>query len=377
MLSGDNGILQRATDAKEYENVAQIQEQINLAYHSALVNGQGEVTEASLETELKNEFNKTTLDEDWLDKTSMVGKWIITIDGISLEVPAGIENDNEVIIKVGATNLKDVSQLSNLYGETTDYSSVNGVQWQLFYDDDSYIYLIAKDYVPINTLPNELLKETQVEGETKYKAWFANYSNSGYTGTIMENTPWSNGTESNTFTANTVVIHITSNYLKWVNSTLVRTKNTSAMKAMAFMMDTNKWSNFAGEASGATAIGGPTLEMFALSYNAKHDTKLGTYGTSSSDITWTNATQLGYKVKIGTGSWSSDYISGLDTTTTDTDGNMWVRTSDTNAKGYWITSTFGELSYSVNCIYAGGQLGGSQVSKTLYRVSPINFNSKI
>lgn len=91
MLSGDNGILQKATTAKTNIDNAQIQEQINLAYHSALVNGQGEVTETSLETELKNEFNKSTLDEGWLDKTSAEGKWKITIDGVPLEVPAGVE----------------------------------------------------------------------------------------------------------------------------------------------------------------------------------------------------------------------------------------------------------------------------------------------
>ena len=91
MLSGDNGILQKATTAKTNTDNAQIQEQINLAYHSALVNGQGEVTETSLETELKNEFNKSTLDEGWLDKTSAEGKWKITIDGVPLEVPAGVE----------------------------------------------------------------------------------------------------------------------------------------------------------------------------------------------------------------------------------------------------------------------------------------------
>ena len=92
MLSGNNGILQRATESKTYSDTSQIQERINLAYHSSLINGQGKVTEPSLESELKKEFNKTTLDEGWLDKTSISGKWKITIDGVSLEVPTGIDN---------------------------------------------------------------------------------------------------------------------------------------------------------------------------------------------------------------------------------------------------------------------------------------------
>ena len=97
MLAGDNSILQKATGAKTNTDNAQIQERINLAYHSALVDGQGEVTEPSLEKELKNEFNKSTLEDGWLDKTSVEGKWKITIDEISLEVPAGKGNDNKVI----------------------------------------------------------------------------------------------------------------------------------------------------------------------------------------------------------------------------------------------------------------------------------------
>lgn len=99
MLSGDNGILQKAIDAKEQTSNSQIQEQINLAYHSSLVGGQGEVTDTSLENELKKEFNKTILEEGWLDKTSVEGKWRITIDGVYLDVPAGkgdIDNLQEI-----------------------------------------------------------------------------------------------------------------------------------------------------------------------------------------------------------------------------------------------------------------------------------------
>ena len=98
MLSGDNSILSRATDAKTNTDNSQIQERINLAYHSSLVDGQGKVTETSLENELKKEFNKTTLGEGWLDKTSVEGKWRITIDEISLDVPAGVESAQTYII---------------------------------------------------------------------------------------------------------------------------------------------------------------------------------------------------------------------------------------------------------------------------------------
>ena len=61
MLSGDNGILTRAGDAKTMTDEAQIREKIQLAYHSALTGGKGSYTKENLEEELENVFgeNKT------------------------------------------------------------------------------------------------------------------------------------------------------------------------------------------------------------------------------------------------------------------------------------------------------------------------------
>ena len=138
MLSGDNSILQKATDAKENSEKAQIEERIKLAYHSSLVNGKGIVTEPSLESELKNEFNKTTLDEGWLDKTSVEGKWKITIDGVYLEVPAGsISTDSNSILGFGSVNDEYKIQFGHI---VTGYG-IEGT-WRLFYADSNNVYLI-------------------------------------------------------------------------------------------------------------------------------------------------------------------------------------------------------------------------------------------
>ena len=361
--------MQKATIAKENTDNSQIQERINLAYHSALTSGLGKVEESTLKDEIKKEFNKTDSEleeENWLDKISVAGKWKITIDGVILEVPAGQEtDDNKVTIKVGTNNLKDVSNLSTLYGETTDYISVDGVTWQLFYDDDGYIYLIASDYVPGSTLPNEL-----IEGSAESNARFSNveidsetYTRSD-TGTIMETGEWSKGSEANTFTANTTVSHITRNYLKWINSSVLNTTNNSNIKAVAYMMDTSKWSNFAGNTKGAYAIGGPTLEMFVLSYNAKHnENKLGTYETiidASSDSTNGNANSNGYNSKLQSGSWS-DLTTGLET------GNMWILSYNSDTYGYWLSTPGSSEPFSVIKVmeyYNVGTIVGDGVDNT-------------
>ena len=113
MLSGDNSILQKATEAKTNTDNSQIQERINLAYHSALTSGLGEVEEDTLKNEIKKEFNKndSELDEEnWLDKTSVAGKWKITIDGVSLEVPAGATVETPSIINYGGKTAQTVGQ---------------------------------------------------------------------------------------------------------------------------------------------------------------------------------------------------------------------------------------------------------------------------
>ena len=341
MLSGDNGILQKATTAKENTTNSQITEKIQLAYHAALTGGQGSYTKDTLMDELKKEF-ETDYDVDDSDNKN----WKMKAQGQEIIIPAGKKDNSKVTIKTLNTNtsLKGVPDLSTLYGETTDYTSVDNVQWQLFYDDDEYIYLIASDYVPGSTLPNELLTEGQ---STEYCRYFGDREiyNSPYIGTIMETEEWSKGTDSNTIKNNPQ----TSKYLKWVNSTLVTTKNNPNMKAVAFMMDTSKWSNFAGSVNGAYAIGGPTIEMFSLSYNKKHDTKLGTYGTNTTDITSDNANENGYNVKMETDSWNF-IANGLDTSS----DNMWVKTTNDKAIAYWLASPSSAASWAVLSIYSGG-----------------------
>ncbi len=84
MLSGDNSILQRATDAKTKSDEAQIKERIQLAYHSALTGGQGSYTKNTLMDELKNEF-ETDYDVDDSDDTN----WKMMAHGQEITIPAG------------------------------------------------------------------------------------------------------------------------------------------------------------------------------------------------------------------------------------------------------------------------------------------------
>ena len=58
MLSGDNGILQRATEAKEKTGTSQIDERVYLSVNSAIVNGLGTLNYNNLNSELESEFGQ-------------------------------------------------------------------------------------------------------------------------------------------------------------------------------------------------------------------------------------------------------------------------------------------------------------------------------
>ena len=90
MLSGDNSILSKATDAKTKSDEAQIRERIQLAYHSALtkdITGENsELTMTTLQAELNNEFaGKTVTITPSVDKK----EWTIKVDEVEITVIAG------------------------------------------------------------------------------------------------------------------------------------------------------------------------------------------------------------------------------------------------------------------------------------------------
>ena len=89
MLSGDNSILQKATDAKTNTDNAQIKEKIQLSYLAALTGGNGNLTEDSFKQELIKEFGASKITDDTI-VTSEDGKtWTVTIDDATVELEAG------------------------------------------------------------------------------------------------------------------------------------------------------------------------------------------------------------------------------------------------------------------------------------------------
>ncbi|MBR3325279.1 MAG: hypothetical protein IKG14_04460 [Clostridia bacterium] len=286
-----------------------------------------------------------------------------------------IEKDyviEKIDLKVGEESLKSISQddIMNLYGKETNYKSIihPDIKWQLFYDDNINYYVIASDYVPNSELPCEgvtigrkkfastdLLKSTNT---TSLKAnYCARFSTNNYNDYVLTSTTeYRRGSQANTLKEGESNRNLlVSTYLKWVDE-FPNSTNKNIM-AVAYMMDIGKWGSFADGSKGAYAMGGPTLEMFSLSYNARHSTnKLGVYET----VDLTNTNENGYKVKIGENEWSNS-ISGVDKTNAigENAGNMWVRTSSTKADGMWLASPSSIRDYGLIYISRDGVLGFS------------------
>ena len=363
-LTGENGLLSRATEAKDATKRGDLIDRVKLDILNDKAVNQGNAS--NLSTILGKYF--TSVPQDLTDMTaeltakSEYGGYTVTLGEVLGEAVASNPPAGGTSLKVGDTDLSTVSDISTMYGETTDYKSTShsSINWQLFYADSSNYYLIASDYVPNAELPcngstvngvtytaTDLVKSTSTTNQhTTYCARFA--SSSSYNdGVLTTGTIYKNGSASTAFTATSGSQYLTTNYLKWVAANSSSTNNNIC--AVAYMMDTSKWSSFADGVSGAFAIGGPTIEMFVNSYNAvsTHTTKLGTYETVDSNNSNTN----GYMTKKGDGSWTS-YVSGLDTS--GTDGNMWVRTSQTKAYAYWLASPSSNNASSVRRVIFNG-----------------------
>lgn len=132
MLSGDNSILQKATDAKNNSDNAQIKEKIRLAYHSALtkdiISENGELTKATLENELQNEFGNDA-------EIKKVGdEWGIFVNDIEYERISKLkiatqESWEEVKDSNGNVTIQkaDKSVIGLKIGDIIDYKPTQGI----------------------------------------------------------------------------------------------------------------------------------------------------------------------------------------------------------------------------------------------------------
>ena len=122
---------------------------------------------------------------------------------------------------------------------------------------------------------------------------------------------------------------ITQNSLakKWLN-TYLNSYSSSAnnnIKAVAYLMDTNVWSIYAGN-NAEYAIGAPTIELFCASYKDTHP---------DAYIECDSVTSNGYQVKMST---STSYYFFVGSLPIGQYNGIYVKSNDSNLYGMWIAS---------------------------------------
>lgn len=250
-------------------------------------------------------------------------------------------------LKIENEKLKDKTddQLTELYGEdVTGFNTIYPIEWQLFYSDEDNVYLITKDYVRTKYLPKEVYEISEdTVSNPNYRADFGYLEViNGYQyakGDIIHSEPWNAGTDSVAFTSNP----ITNKYFKFAAAYPKNTSNN--VVASAYMMDTSIWANFAGDVEGAFAMGGVPLEMWILSYNAKHTDDFNTFDAI---VDGTNARTTGYAISKVDGS-NAFIIDGTN--------SMWNISDDkTKAEYYWLIGPYstGDNQRTSPGVYAVG-----------------------
>lgn len=170
----------------------------------------------------------------------------------------------------------------NNYGDWAEYGvdlNDNGIftdDWKIFYNDGTYVYLIAADYLDNSKIPENAGMTTFNKYNTYWEEDSDYADKEGMTDVTIQ-------------TANQFMLAKYKNNEKYAEVTDINSKAT------AVLLDTNIWKDFALGFPGSFAYGSPTVEMWVDSWNQKG------YGTLKDGVT--EETSLmeteGYGYRVG------------------------------------------------------------------------------
>ena len=325
MLTGNNSILQKATDAKNNTERASVIEQARtdvLGYQAENKGIDLEKTQLKsvletyfkdVPTELPDGEELSNLELTTLDKYGTHQIKVHEIYNGSLAE----SNDGILASNVGI----------DMYGKVVNYginidTSLNDC-WKIFYADSNNIYLITDSYINVSHLPQKELNSisySYIASDRNFSAKFGEHvsDNDIPNGGIFPLYASVNKNDYQKFNKDFY------NSFKDINEAW----DKANVMAVNSMIDTSFWSNL-GDENAEYVIGGPTIEMLFNSYNKKNDESceyrvcippsddVGTYGYQvKTNSTWRN---IGYL--------------------TNTDDDLYVCERQYNNEfGYWIAS---------------------------------------
>lgn len=295
-ITGNNGIINQAQNAKDDTQKAQWEEQIDVA----IIDAESKNRNPNMDDVIEELKNKHVIDD-----ASQVNEETGTIT--TNEPVYDIEGKLDDYLKgITADVIANAEDKREYYGAIVkNYTCENsaGVNaWKIFYADENNIYIIADDYIPYEYIPKSPSGKDLNKGNTNYKAYFSNIL-SDYSGSM----------------------NITDEKLKALNNDYFNLKGYSStnnnMKAVAYMLDIDIWSTFAGSKA-EYAIGGPTIEMLMNSYSQKYEVN---YRAQASN-------DKGYEIS------NDDYWTTSIPKMLDTNDSLYVINSIDKAEAMWLSS---------------------------------------
>ncbi len=314
-LTGENGILTKASGAQNTTKQATAREKVQMAV-LASYGTDGKIDVNQLNENLARVEGIENFKKD-ITKEKLKDGVTVTVDGYPVTINengtvrvndnGGTENPPIEEIGITAVDIASTNDKSEFYGAiVTGYTCENsaGVNaWKIFYADQENIYLIADDYISYEYVPKGKGGSSLNQVGNEYQLYFTNIL-SDYLGSS----------------------DITDTRIKLLNNdyfTKGYTSTNENMKAVAYMLDTSVWSVFKNNTYADYVIGGPTIEMLMESYSQKHNVDYRAQASSS----------IGYQISGNGGTtWVNDCY-GLDTS-----DNLYVISSMEKATAMWIAS---------------------------------------
>ena len=302
MLTGDNGILTQAQNAKTTTEKAEVIERAKVDVVGVQSENEGKISQEQFKEILSKYFNNVPdelpedLSELILESKDEYGNYEIKVSDIwSGTLSSGGEStptfDPETLEIGTAINTESYGYKVTDYTEKTDVTGC----WRLFYQDSNYTYIISDNCVGSNT-PSD---------------YYTDYANDADISTVGKKL---NPMISSLFTGSNTNPNIRAT--AWLTDT----------------SDTSMWAEYKND-DAVFAIGSPTAELYVASFNA----------TASAN----NAT----KITLGTGTYG--YTQNTTAQQLKTDYNKGIYNKSTSS-GWWLTSP-GNQNSSGALIVSGSQ----------------------
>jgi len=280
------------------------------------------------------------------------------------EVNIGDEEYNSVneymqsFEKVGITaaDIAKVTDKTEYYGKTVNYTCGDtNAGWRIFYagkipgGTENNIYLIADSYIAWDNIGSTLQGLL-----SKYGTYELAFDD------VVSNTNYTDGTGATTFTSSPA-----KKWLKYARSTSIDsgygyTSTNDNMRATAMMLDTTVWTQYYNSAYADYAIGGPTLDMYAASWNQTQTTQLYYNATASNS---------GYYLAKDTTPTTSNYNVNLSESSI-TNG-LYIDPMDSNKGGYWISSPSAKGNNYMLAVYYSGALNYIEYDDVAISLRPV------